>query len=140
MSHERRNKRTLPWLELFTSSVDRTLRQHRSRQFLGTRLVEANLHPLGDSLNLLDNGLRKGIRLFPQGVELLFHPPDPFRGSVLPEDLVVLGERAPRLVNRSKEARLGTIRSFDNPSLPMKEDVVLRNDLDLNPPARQQLM
>src|SRR5262249_32765856 len=131
------HERALPGLELFSPSVDGGLRESGRRQVRAPRLLESDLQAVRNALDLLDDGVREGVRIRPQRRKLFLNPGDAFGRRVFPQDLVVLGEGALRLVDRSKKARLRTISGFDDASLPVDEDTVLRNYPDLDMPARQ---
>ena len=104
------------------------------------RLLETDLHAIGNALDLLDDGVGERVGVLPERVELLLDPGDAFRRGVFPENLVVLREGALGLVDRAKEAGLRSVGGLDDSRLAVDEDAIFRNDTDLNPPAGQQIV
>ena len=73
---ERRDERSLPGLELFTSPVDRRLCERCGRQLRWCDVIETDLDALRDALDLLDDGIRQRVGVRPQRREFFLHPCD----------------------------------------------------------------
>src|SRR5690606_6022752 len=140
MLEERGDEGALPWLKLLPGAVDGCFCQRGCGKLNGCDLTEVDLDALRDALDLLDDGVGQGVGVLPEGGELLLYPGDAFRGRVLPEDLVVLGERALALVDRAQEAGLAAVRQLDHAGLTVDEDPVLRHDADLDATALEQFV
>jgi hypothetical protein len=74
-----RHERALPRLELLAAAVDGALGERRRRQLVRLRGSETDLDPLGDALDLLDDGVGQGVGVLPERVELLLDPGDALR-------------------------------------------------------------
>ena len=139
MLEEDRDEGALPGLELLASPVDRALGQGRRREVVVGDILEADLGAGCDPLDLLDDRVRQRVAVGPERLELLLDPGDPFVGRVLPEDLVVRGEGALRLVDRAEERGLRAVGLLDDPGLTVDEDPVLGTTLTWTRPLRRSL-